>query len=29
MTYNLELKCYKHFCNFDNKIIYDIGANEG
>ena len=29
MSYNLELKCYKHFCNFDNKIIYDIGANEG
>tara|TARA_A100001015_G_C14946724_1_gene694970 strand:+ start:122 stop:841 length:720 start_codon:yes stop_codon:yes gene_type:complete len=29
MNYSKELRAYKHFCNLDNKIIYDIGANEG
>lgn len=29
MSYNTELECYKINVNFYNKIIYDIGANEG
>ena len=29
MSYSEELNNYIKYVNFDNKVIYDIGANEG